>query len=224
MGSTITLDSSLNPEERAKLQPAVDATADAVKASNKDSTTASQDEDIVISYPDPSLAENADLVDFITKSINAIYLSAEADFWKDAFIRTNPGQVQDFIRSGLLALAWRAHSDQSNPQDIIGCVYVKHSTGEFGMLCCDPKARGTGVGRKLLQFAEDDVRREGGRVMRLEVLQGKRWTHEFKQRLEDWYMRNGYVLERVEEFDVKFPELATLLARPAVARCYRKEL
>ncbi|RKU49188.1 hypothetical protein DL546_008876 [Coniochaeta pulveracea] len=224
MGSTITLDNSLNPEERARLQPAIDATASALKASSKHDTTATPKEEIVISYPDPSLAENTELVEFITQSINAIYLSAEAEFWTEDFIRTNTSQVQDFIRSGHLALAWRANSDQSNPHDIMGCVYVKAARGEFGMLCCDPNARGTGVGRKLLQFAEDDVRRKGGKVMRLEVLQGKGWANEFKQQLEDWYVRNGYVLERVEAFESKFPEIATLLAKPAVARCFRKEL
>lgn len=80
------------------------------------------------------------------------------------------------------------------------------------------------MGRKLLKFAEEDVRGRGGKVMRLEVLQGKGWTSDFKARLEEWYMRNGYVLDRVDEVDGKWPELAKLLARPAVARCYSKVL
>jgi ribosomal protein S18 acetylase RimI-like enzyme len=219
MDPALTAKTNLDQQARANLQPAIDATVVAASTTKE----APHDEQILISYPPRSSADDSDLVTHLTTFINAIYLSAEATFWTDAFVRTNEAQIRDFIRSGSMALAWR-NSSLTDPSDIVGCVYIKHHTGDFGMLCCDPAARGTGVGRRLLRFAEEDVRARGGKEMRLEVLQGKGWTHEFKARLEGWYVRNGYVLTGVDEVDEKWPDLAKLLAKPAVAKCYRKEL
>ncbi|KAK1771896.1 hypothetical protein QBC33DRAFT_525134 [Phialemonium atrogriseum] len=109
----------------------------------------------------------------------------------------------------------------------MGCVrtlLLDARTGEFGLLVCDPAFRGSGIGRDLLRFAEDSIRKRGGGVMQLELLVGDGWTHPLKERLGKWYERVGYKLVRTGSVAEAFPRLAPMMARPSLFRVYQKVL
>jgi GNAT superfamily N-acetyltransferase len=172
------------------------------------------------------------LIAHLTEIVNRIYLEAEGSFWKPGFKRTNAAEIKACLSSGNLALAWLGEASYHNhanlKTDLVGCANIKMSpeeeTGEFGMLACDTAARGRGVGRELLRFAEDETLRRGARRMLLTLLQGDGWRHEFKARLEAWYGRNGYQLVRVEDVRTNWAFLAPLLAKPMVMKVFIKDL
>ncbi|KAH8903010.1 hypothetical protein BR93DRAFT_203272 [Coniochaeta sp. PMI_546] len=224
-----------NHEARAQLQDAAEATAVIAESGAADSQAdSSPQKAFTIGFPpQEAAAQDDELVTYITELVNRVYFESESSFWTPGFGRTNPGEIRDYLRCGALALAWRGedasfeqHGDLS--KDLLGCVNVKmfpdEETGELGMLACDPVSRGIGVGRELVRFAEEEARRRGARHMRLELLQGHGWRHEFKDRLEGWYGRNGYQLDRVEDVGKNWPFLVPLLAKPTVMKVFVKEL
>ena len=222
-------------EARAQLQDAAEATAViAAAASATDSSRAvtSPEKGFTIAIPPQEAAQDEEIVTYLTHLVNRIYFDSEASFWTPGFNRTSASEIKDYLSSRALALAWRGNSSFSRhgdlAADLLGCVNIKmfpaEETGEFGMLACDPVSRGIGVGRGLLEFAEDEARRRGARRMRLELLQGDGWRHEFKDRLEAWYGRNGYQLAAVEDVQKNWAFLVPLLARPTVMKVFIKQL
>lgn len=182
-----------------------------------------------IAYAPASAVENEAIISHVTELVNTIYAAEEAGFWKDGFIRTSTDEIRQFIRDGELALAWRpgATPDHSPPTNIMGCIrsqLLDPRTGEFGLLVCDPAARGSGIGRDLLRFVEENIKRRGGQVMRLELLVGDGWVHPLKERLGKWYERAGYKLVRTGSIEEAFPRLVPMIAGPSLFRIYEKTL
>lgn len=71
---------------------------------------------------------------------------------------------------------------------LIGCVAVTRkddSLGYLGMLCVVPTLQSAGLGRKLLDAAEDLARAEGIAAMEMTVIAGR-------DSLIAWYERRGY--------------------------------
>ncbi|KAJ9137001.1 hypothetical protein NKR19_g8355 [Coniochaeta hoffmannii] len=222
-------------EARAQRQDAAEATAviaAAAATSATDNSVTPAQKDFTIAIPPAEAAYDDGMITYLTDLVNRIYFDSEASFWTPGFKRTNATEIKDYLSSGALALAWRGDSSFSQhgnlATDLLGCVNIKmflaEETGEFGMLACDPVSRGIGVGRGLLRFAEDEARRRGARRMRLELLQGDGWRHEFKDRLEAWYGRNGYRLAGVEDVQKNWAFLVPLLARPTVMKVFIKQL
>jgi len=182
--------------------------------------------------PEEASSQDSALIAHLTSLINRIYFESESTFWTPGFQRTNADEVRSYLDSRNLALAWRGDASFSHhgdlATDLLGCVGVKmfadEETGEFGMLAREPASKSTGVGSALLKFAEEEMRRRGARKMRLELLQGDGWRHEFKDWLEAWYSRNGYVLVKTEDVQKNWAFLVPLLARPAVMKVFIKEL
>ena len=145
---------------------------------------------------------------------------AEAGLWMEGATRTTADEVAELIRVGQIAAA-RLRGQ------IVGSIRVQRfdeETGEFGMLAADPAHRGIGVGRELLRFAERKCRDEGLRVMQLELLVPRDWTHPTKEFLDAWYTRTGYRVARTGTIDEAYPDLAPLLATPCDFVIYRKDL
>jgi len=72
--------------------------------------------------------------------------------------------------------------------DLIGCVAVTHKDGSLaylGMLCVLPTLQSSGLGRKLLDAAEDLARSEGIAAMEMTVIDSR-------TSLIAWYVRRGY--------------------------------
>lgn len=166
---------------------------------------------------DPGLvAEVADLV-------NRVYAEAEAGLWGDGAARTTPEEMAGLIAAGEIAVA----RDDAAGGRIVGTVRIHQvgdATGEFGMLAADPARRGEGIGRALVDFAEDRIRRRGVTTMQLELLVPRDWTHPVKAFLDAWYTRLGYRPARIGRIDDAHPQLAPLLATPCDVVVYHKAL
>ena len=160
------------------------------------------------------------LVDHLTGLINDVYEVAESGLWRDGATRTTPSELAELIRAGQIAVATRDGR-------VVGSVRVHDvadDTSEFGMLVAAPDQRGTGVGRALIDFAEQHNRERGRRAMQLELLLPREWQHPTKEFLKAWYGRLGYRLIRTTTIDDSYPHLAPLLATPCDFAIYEKPL
>jgi GNAT superfamily N-acetyltransferase len=98
------------------------------------------------------------------------------------------------------------------------------AAGRDAELVADPDARGTGIGRALLDFAEDQSRDSGMRAIQLELLVPREWQHPSKEFLKSWYGRRGDQLVRTISLDDTHPHLAPLLATPCNLEVHEKPL
>ena len=153
-------------------------------------------------------SHDAALVDRLTRLINDVYATAENGLWRDGAIRTTAAELAQEIRAREIAVATRNG-------DIVGSVRVhaiSTDTAEFGILVAAPDQRGTGVGRALVDFAEQHSRERGMRAIQLELLVPRGWEHPSKEFLKAWYGRCGYRLVGTTTMDEAYPHLAPLLA------------
>jgi ribosomal protein S18 acetylase RimI-like enzyme len=74
-----------------------------------------------------------------------------------------------------------------NENEILGCVYLQKQKTDLylGMLSVKPDIQGGGIGKKLLQAAEDHARRKGCNSIVMTVIS-------LRSELIAWYERNGY--------------------------------
>ena len=79
---------------------------------------------------------------------------------------------------------------------LAGCNYVelREGSGYFGLLSVDPDHQGHGLGRKLVEQAEQFCRDAGRAVMRIRVL-----NH--RTELPPFYEKLGYHVARIEEVE-----------------------
>jgi GNAT superfamily N-acetyltransferase len=79
---------------------------------------------------------------------------------------------------------------------IAGCNYVelRSDSGYFGLLSIDPEFQGHGLGRRLVEQAEEFCRRAGRDVMRIRVL-----NH--RTELPPFYEKLGYHISGIEEVE-----------------------
>jgi GNAT superfamily N-acetyltransferase len=160
-------------------------------------------------------------VDALTDLVNRVYAAAEGEFWSDGATRTSASELATLIAAGEIVAA------TTRARGIVGVVRVQQlsdDTGEFGMLAAAPEHRGIGVGRALVDFAEQVSRDRDLRTMQLELLVPRGWTHPGKEFLRAWYGRRGYTLVRVGSLDETHPHLAPLLAAPSALEVYEKPL
>lgn len=75
---------------------------------------------------------------------------------------------------------------------------LRGERGYFGMLAVDPSQQGTGLGRRMVQAAEDHCRRHGCRFMDITVLS-------LRTDLPPFYRKLGYVETGTEEFHPSRP-------------------
>jgi GNAT superfamily N-acetyltransferase len=103
--------------------------------------------------------------------------------------RTNEAELIARMQKGKFLLA----ADQSGR--FVACVYIelRAKRGYFGMLAVDPKNQGNGLGRKMVEAAEDYCRGESCTAMDLTVLS-------LRSELVPLYRKLGYVETGVEEF------------------------
>jgi ribosomal protein S18 acetylase RimI-like enzyme len=172
----------------------------------------------------PATASTDDgVVAELAELVNRVYAVAEEGLWVDGATRTTPDEMAGLIAAGEIAVA---QADESDPR-IVGCVRVQQIddvTGEFGMLVADPQRRGEGIGRDLIDFAEDRFGRRGVPTMQLELLVPRQWTHPAKEFLDLWYTRIGYRPVRTGRIEDAYPHLAPLLAIPCDFVIYHKAL
>ena len=160
------------------------------------------------------------LVRRLTDLINAVYETSEDGLWSAGATRTSAPAMSELIEAGEIAVA-------TLDGELAGAVRVhpvSADTGEFGMLAAAPEHRGNGVGRALVDFAEQHSRDQGMRTMQLELLVPRTWRHPSKVFLDGWYRRIGYEVVRRTRLDENYPELAPLLATQCELLIYEKPL
>jgi GNAT superfamily N-acetyltransferase len=168
----------------------------------------------------PEASEDAGLVDRLTDLINTVYVVAESGLWRDGATRTTTAEVAELIRGEEIAVACRDGR-------IVGCMRlhdVAGDTSEFGILVAAPDERATGIGRALLDFAEDRSRARGLRAIQLELLVPRAGSHPSKEFLKSWYGRRGYRIARTGRVDDAYPHLAPLLATACDLEVHEKPL
>jgi sugar-phosphatase len=103
--------------------------------------------------------------------------------------RTDEAQLKEMMRKGEFLLGCDAAGR------LVASVYVEvqGSRGYFGMLSVDPQQQGSGLGRKMVEAAEQYCRDRGCTVMDLNVLS-------LRPELPPLYRKLGYKENGVEEF------------------------
>jgi N-acetylglutamate synthase-like GNAT family acetyltransferase len=123
------------------------------------------------------LATTADLellVNFINKAF------ARDNYFKRTE-RTNFEQMTEYLRKGDFLLL-EEHGE------LIGLVYVElreDGRGYIGLLTVNPVKQSRGIGRQLMQSAEDFCRDRGSSIAEIDVI-------DLRPELVDWYRRQGY--------------------------------
>jgi GNAT superfamily N-acetyltransferase len=167
----------------------------------------------------PGAADDHTLVEALTALVNRVYAVGEAGLWKDGAARTTAAETAADIRAGEMAVARLR-------RQIVGCVRIflleDGRIGELGLLAADPEHRGIGVGRALVDFAEETNRRRGVEALALELLVPSGWVHPVKRFLLDWYTRRGYVVVARQPFADVYPSLGPLLSTPCLLLVLQK--
>jgi ribosomal protein S18 acetylase RimI-like enzyme len=95
----------------------------------------------------------------------------------------------------------------------------------FGMLSVHPSQRGTGLGRRLVRYAEEEAARKGGREMEIVLLvPADGPPHAFKLFLSAWYARIGYVATKSMSPEEFLPHLENVFSRKCLFEASRKRL
>ena len=140
----------------------------------------------------------------VTALINAAYQVER--FFIDGD-RTSEDEVRRYMAKGTFLIA---------EQDAVpvGCVYTERrgDHGYFGLLAVDPAHHGQGLGRSLIEGAEETFRRAGCRAVDIQVV-------DLRIELPPFYRRLGYVETGTAPFTD--PEKAT---RPCHFILMSKEL
>ena len=177
--------------------------------------------EVVIKMALPEDAANKTLITTLADIVNTAYTAAESDIFIPSYKRTSLSGIASYITDSQLAIAYNPIGEP------IGCVFVKilsPKLGQFGMLALDAKYQGTGLGKQITAFAEDEVRRQGCERMQLEILVPLTFHHEGKARMLAWYNRMGYEVVKLGDFGVDYPDLVGLLAGPTEYRILEKPL
>lgn len=193
-----------------------------------------------IQFPDASVADDTRVVGSVVEIVNKSFREAEVGIFLPGYQRTHDAEIAQLIRDGLLAVAYipardsptqqgqnLASSDEPEAMRVVGCVYVTQLSathGNFGMLALDPDLRGGGLGRAMVQFAEDHCRKKGCTMMQLELLVPTSFEHTFKSTIQAWYQRMAYQVVRLGIFEKEYPTLAPHLAGPVEYRIFEKSL
>ncbi|QDZ22974.1 N-acetyltransferase domain-containing protein [Chloropicon primus] len=153
--------------------------------------------------------------------INQVYRVAERGMWIDeTFKRTDIEEVSGIVRDGELMVC-------RSGGRVVGCVQCRMlnpSAASFGMLVCDEKFRGRGIGKALIARAEERAREKGAKTLQLELLHPIEWKQETKAVLEKWYPKLGFNKTEEWSFDELYPHLAKGLAHKCFFTVFLKEL
>jgi len=158
--------------------------------------------------------------DLMAQIINHVYDVSEGNIWINDYKRTSKGQLIKLIRSGELLLAVKGN-------EFYGCVWlekVNNETYKFKMLVANPVYKGTGIGSKLVKYAEKQAKEQGACKMQLELLVPTEFEHVDKVILTQWYTRIGYWKIAEHEIDYVHQGISAYLKTECIAQVYEKTL
>ncbi|MDP5103344.1 MAG: GNAT family N-acetyltransferase [Erythrobacter sp.] len=111
----------------------------------------------------------------------------EADILDDE--RTAPGEVEALLADPAVTILTARAFESGGGGSLIGCVAVTSKDAALaylGMLCVAPNLQSAGLGRRLLDAAEDHARHKGIAAMEMTVIDSR-------DSLIAWYERRGYI-------------------------------
>ena len=135
----------------------------------------------------------------ITDIINKAFMTVaqEFNFTKEnapihpAFIK--PERIEKAINNGLKMFGYKINDR------IIGCVGYSHNKERIYFierLAILPEYRHLGIGQKLMEFIENEIKNIGGKIIEIHVT-------DKNIILREWYKKLGYVEIRIDE--INFP-------------------
>lgn len=157
----------------------------------------------------------------LVRLINRAYEVGEVGLWTDDDAgRTDEPEIAEAVRAGQMLVA-RVDGR------IAGCLRTRaldEHTSDLGLFGVDPGAWDGGIGRALVDAAEDRARSRGARTMKLELLVPRVGTHPDKERLHAWYTRRGYTIVARVPFEECVPHAAPMLSAPGDVLVFSKPL
>lgn len=146
---------------------------------------------IRIRLPDPHEQHSQPFIAHIVHLVNEAYASTESNLYKPGKLRTNAAEVQSWLESKTLHLAFTP--DSAFPIGSVRTYKIDATTSDVGILTVHRDARALGLGRKLVAHAEMVAVEAGARTARLEMLVPKlSEVGEGKSYLNRWYRSLGY--------------------------------
>lgn len=167
----------------------------------------------------PTAAGDSDLVHLVTALTNDVYAAAEVGMWQPGTPRTDHDEIAAAMGAGEILAAYA-------DDRLVGVVRtaVADGVGWLGMLAVSSGVRGAGIGRGLIDAAEELARDAAATVMQIEVLTPLDGSNASKAELDRWYRRLGYEHIRDDDLAAHHATLGALLATPSVLRVYEKSL
>ena len=144
-------------------------------------------------------------IDTLARLINAAFRVEQPFIEGD---RTNPNGVRAYMEKGKFLLA-------EDATGLAGCVYVelRGDRGYLGLLGVDPSRQGTGLGRKLMDAAENFFRRAGCVAVDLRVVSARTLLPSFYRHLG--YLETG-TAPFAPDVPAKVPCHYILMSKPLV--------
>jgi N-acetylglutamate synthase-like GNAT family acetyltransferase len=142
----------------------------------------------------------------IVRVINVAFRAAEGFFVEGDRIAAEI--LRPMLEKGNFLLA-------EDPAGLVGCVYLdlRRERAYFGLLAVDPARQHRGLGRRLIDQAENHARAAGCRVMDLRIVS-------VREELSLFYRRLGYLETGTEPFPEeiksKLPCHFVLMSKPLV--------
>lgn len=156
----------------------------------------------------------------LVNMINAVYRNAEDEIWQKEHQRVSLARLTEILEKQELLIA-------TANNEIAGCIHlepVSNNLYKFKMLTANPKYKGTGVGSKLVKFAEETAIKLGADTMQLELLVPTQFIHQDKVFLHNWYTKIGYVEKSTHSVDYCHDGISQFLKVDCKAIVYQKQL
>ncbi|KAI2466320.1 hypothetical protein F4781DRAFT_406033 [Annulohypoxylon bovei var. microspora] len=186
---------------------------------------------VAIEFPHISLADDESFTAALADLVNAGYGEAEAGIFKPGYLRTSASDIAKFITAGDLVVASVTTPKSTSGRVPLGCISIKklsENRAELGLFAVVIEQRGSGIGRDLMDWAEqwclDNLGGPGVAIAQLDLLFPTHFAHPFKARLDTWYTKRGYRITGSRDFALDYPSLAPLLAGPTEYRVYERTL
>lgn len=146
---------------------------------------------IQIRLPNPPEQTSLPFITHIAHLVNEAYASTESNLYKPGKLRTNATEVQSWLQTNTLYLAFTP--DSTLPIGSVRTYKIDATVSDVGILTVHRDARALGLGRKLVAHAEMVAIEQGARTARLEMLVSKvEGMHGTKNFLNRWYRSLGY--------------------------------
>jgi GNAT superfamily N-acetyltransferase len=204
------------------------------------------------------LARVEDDIPLIATILNQAYKVGEQGILDDSpkfpLVRAKESEVRDMIQAQQMIILLESQTSSTNNdhsctklKTILGCVrafVVDHActddrrqnsdyTGEWGCLAIELSHQGRGLGRMLVNAAEQHLHEQSCRFLRIDLLAPSSGDHAHKERLRTWYTKRlGYNLSVPGDYAASTKKLSArsllagrfLLANDTDYTCYRERI